>query len=142
CGTSILFYHEPASGRVWRYRFAGGRAWVAGNTLAYRKSWWARHPFPEVQVSEDSRFVWTAPSDKVCDLRHPRLCVARIHNGNTSRKTPQGACWELCGAAELQETLGDEWPLFSGEVSATPTQSDTPLVSCIMPTRNRRSFLP
>src|SRR4030095_4956690 len=53
CGTSVLFYHDPASGRVWRYRFAGGRPWVAGNTLAYRKSWWAGHPFQEVQVSED-----------------------------------------------------------------------------------------
>jgi glycosyltransferase involved in cell wall biosynthesis len=142
CGTSILFYYEPATDRAWQYRFAGGRAWVAGNTLAYRKSWWAGHRLPEIQVGEDSRFVWAAAPDKVCDLRRPGLCVARIHEGNTSRKTPRSAFWEPRLLAELKELLGDEWLVFAAREQAAQVQSNPPLVSSIMPTRNRRSFLP
>ena len=46
CGTSTLFYHDAGSARAWRYCYKGsGRAWVAGNTLAYRRSCWTAHPF-------------------------------------------------------------------------------------------------
>jgi glycosyltransferase involved in cell wall biosynthesis len=144
CGTSTLYYYDAASGRAWCYRYRnGGRTWVAGNTLAYRKSWWTAHPFPEIQVGEDSRFVWAAPRVNICDLGTPDLCVARIHPQNTSRKSQNGACWGTCPIAELEAVLGSEWPVFAGlAAAASPTETDLPLVSCIMPTYNRRSFLP
>src|SRR5262245_30580472 len=41
CGSSQLYYFDPAAGRAWIYQYAGGgAAWVAGNTLAYRRGFW------------------------------------------------------------------------------------------------------
>jgi len=143
CGTSTLFFHDSAAGRAWRYRYSsGGRPWVAGNTLAYRKSWWAGHPFPEIQVGEDARFVWAAPPAAICDLGVPGLCVARIHSGNTSRKQTTGACWQACAVRELESLLGDEWARFLSIGDSQAPAETMPLVSCIMPTFNRRPFLP
>jgi hypothetical protein len=143
CGTSTLFYHDAASARAWRYRYSSsGRPWIAGNTLAYRKSWWAGHPFPEIQVGEDSRFVWAAPPAAVCDLAAPGLCVSRIHSSNTSPKQTTGDCWQACAVSELESLLGDEWPRFLSIGASRAPAETTPLVSCIMPTFNRRPFLP
>jgi hypothetical protein len=62
----------------------GDRPWVAGCSLAYRRSWWRQHPFPEVASGEDARFVQglpIAPAVVVGDL-----VVAFVHPGNTSPK--------------------------------------------------------
>lgn len=141
CGTSTLYYHDSAASRAWRYRYQNAeRRWVGGNTLAYRKSWWVNHHFAEIQVGEDSRFVWSAPTGAVCDLAAADLCVSRIHRGNTSPKHITTSYWQECAVAELEQLLGVEWPLFvSGGTSAAPAET-APLVSCIMPTFNRRSF--
>src|ERR1051326_6577710 len=101
------------------------------------------HPFPEIQIGEDLRFVWGAPRTAVCDLGTPDLCVARIHPQNTSRKSRAGVCWSACPIAGLEAVLGNEWPVFAGVApAALPNKTDLPLISCIMPTYNRRSFLP
>jgi glycosyltransferase involved in cell wall biosynthesis len=143
CGTSTLFYHDVGSGQAWRYCYTGsGRAWVAGNTLGYRRSCWTAHPFAEIQVGEDSRFVWTEPRAALCDLRTPNLCVARIHAGNTSRKSPSGAYWQTCAIAQIEALLGQEWPSFATASTQTSLRTELPLVSCIMPTFDRRRFLP
>jgi O-antigen biosynthesis protein len=143
CGTSTLFYHDRVAGRAWRYRYSGaGHPWVAGNTLAYRKSWWTAHPFTEIQVGEDTRFVRTAPSASTCDLATPGLCVARIHRGNTSPKHTTGAFWQACPVTELESLLGEEWARFLSVGDFQGSAETEPLVSCIMPTFNRRTFLP
>ena len=142
CGTSTLYYYDPASSRAWSYNYGnGGRTWVAGNTLAYRKSWWSAHPFQEIQVGEDSRFVWAAPRGSVCDIDAPDLCVARIHPQNTSHKSPHGACWCACQITALQRVLGSEWLVFAALAAPTFAEANLPLISCIMPTYNRRSFI-
>jgi len=142
CGTSTLYYYDAASSRAWCYRYRNsGRTWVAGNTLAYHKSWWSAHRFPEIQVGEDSRFVWAATRVNVCDLGVPDLCVARIHPQNTSRKSPHGACWCACAITALETVLGSEWPAFAALPAVSSDGADLPLISCIMPTYNRRSFL-
>jgi glycosyltransferase involved in cell wall biosynthesis len=142
CGTSTLYYYEPESSCAWSYDYGNsGRTWVAGNTLAYRKSWWSAHPFPEIQVGEDSRFVWAAPRGKVSDLGTPDLCVARIHPQNSSRKSPHGACWCACQISVLQGVLGSDWLAFAALAALSSADANLPLISCIMPTYNRRSFL-
>jgi len=143
CGTSTLFFHDALAGRAWLYRYQHtGRAWVGGNTLAYRKSWWTGHPFPEIQVGEDSRFVWSAPAGAVRDLAAPELCVARIHPGNTSPKHATGPYWEAYPVSKLEVLLGAEWPQFLFVRGLAACAEPMPLVSCIMPTYNRRAFLP
>ncbi len=141
CGTSTLYYYDLESTRAWSYDYRDGRTWVAGNTLAYRKSWWSAHPFPEIQVGEDSRFVWAAPRGSVRDLDTPDLCVARIHPQNSSRKSPHGACWCACEITVLQRVLGSDWLAFAALAALASAEASLPLISCIMPTYNRRSFI-
>ena len=142
CGTSTLFYHDAKSALAWRYCYKGsGRAWVAGNTLAYRRSCWTAHPFQEVRVGEDSRFVWAELRATLHDLNDPNLCVARIHAGNTSPKVLTGTCWQACAVAQIESLLGHEWSAFVAASPEPTLRIGFPLVSCIMPTFNRRRFV-
>jgi glycosyltransferase involved in cell wall biosynthesis len=136
-GSSRIYYYEASSARAWEYRYPTmNAAWVGGNTLAYRKSFWAHHRFPDIQVGEDSRFVWSSRGRSICDLADPALCVATAHAENTSRKDLHGSFWHPQSREQIIQLLGDDIYFYFRAVR------DWPLVSCIMPTYNRRAFLP
>ena len=133
-GTSRLYYQELGSGRTFLYQYnSGARAWVSGNTLAYRRSFWQRHRFPDIQVAEDSRFIWSAARAAVHDLKDPALCVATIHAANASRKCTSNAQWTPYPAQEILKLTGGP-PSVAIRVAF-------PLISCVMPTYNRRPFI-
>lgn len=141
-GTSRLYYFDAAAERAWVYRYAAaGSPWVAGNTLAYRKSFWERNRFPDVQVGEDSLFIWNVASKVIHDLDDPRLCVASVHPDNTSPKETGGMFWQPRPAGEVRALLGDDVHLYRA-LSPPADGGGWPLVSCIMPTYNRRAFIP
>jgi glycosyltransferase involved in cell wall biosynthesis len=127
CGLARLYFHEPASGRAWEYVYPGGpRGWLAGGTLCYRKALWRAHRFPEVNEGEDTRFVWDLRGARLIALDDPTFYVATVHPGNTSRKRTGEARYRPCEPGVVEEIMGRRLPL----------------VSCIMPTRDRRPFVP
>lgn len=135
CGSSVVYYHDRENGRAYRYRYAGSPvAWVAGNTLAYRRDAWARNRFADIQIGEDSQFVWRFPAQRVIDLRDPALCVGTVHAGNVSPKDTRGVFWSPESVDRIRQLVAAGGP-------ASPLQAE-PLVSCIMPTFNRRAFVP
>lgn len=141
CGTSRVFYYDPAKEQTWEYRYqAPGPQWIAGNTLAYRRRLWESSRFPDLQIGEDSRFVWNNAGKAICDLADPALCVATIHQSNTSTKNVNGSFWHLQPKDRLHSLLGDDKYFYWGPPQTS--QSAWPLVSCIMPTYNRRQFVP
>lgn len=141
CGTSRLYYCDPGANRAWLYSCNTFKpSWVAGNTLAYRHSFWEGHKFADLQVGEDSRFVWNAAGNRISDLNDPGLCVATVHAGNTSAKQTNGSYWTSYSPEKLQELLGDD-RYFYRVAQPCAQESEWPLVSCIMPTRNRRAFV-
>jgi glycosyltransferase involved in cell wall biosynthesis len=141
CGSSRVLYYDPMTDQAWEYHYRGpGPTWVAGNTLAYRKSVWQRNMFPDIQIGEDSRFVWKRAGKRMVDLAEPTLCVATVHSANTSRKETTGAYWRGIPSRQVHALLGDEQYIYRGATVATSGGS-FPLVSCIMPTYNRRRFL-
>ncbi len=123
-GTSRLYYHDADAGRAFLYEYPNPRRWVAGNTLAYRKAVWQRAPFADIQIGEDARFLRTSDG-RVADLADPSLCVAALHAGNASPKRTSQAFWRAVPLETITRLL-----------------AEPPLVSCIMPTFNRRPFLP
>jgi glycosyltransferase involved in cell wall biosynthesis len=136
-GTSRILYFDLQSRRAWEYRYPNSNAaWVGGNTLAYRKRFWARHRFPDIQIGEDSRFVWSTGGKSICDLLDPTLCVATAHAENTSRKDLKGAYWHPRSFDQIESLLGDDIHFYS-----SATGPCDPLVSCIMPTFNRRRYI-
>jgi Glycosyltransferases involved in cell wall biogenesis len=141
CGSSRLYYYDADAERAWEYRYAASRTeWVAGNTLAYRKSFWKLNQFPEIQVGEDSRFIWKSANRSICDLLEPTLCVAMMHSGNTSRKETGGHWWHAQPSEYVHSLLGDDLYFYRASRDKTHA-AGWPLVSCIMPTFNRRPFI-
>src|SRR5262245_34318361 len=142
CGSSQVYYFDTVSECAWRYQYTGsGVAWVAGNTLAYRRSFWEQKKFPDIRVGEDSRFVWGAPVGRIYDLNDPGLCVATAHAGNTSRKETRGSYWHGISGEHIRSLLGDVFYFYRVDYSS-PQSPEWPLISCIMPTWNRRRFVP
>ncbi|WP_437534811.1 glycosyltransferase family 2 protein [Sorangium sp. So ce726] len=133
CGSRTTWYHEPATGRAWRYEYRGADAYVTGNTLAYRKAFWEQNPFAEVQVGEDTRFVRSVPRGRLVDLADPGLCVATVHPGNVSPKRPASSAWTRVDPDALPSARGAD-----GQPQRSPR---LPRVSCIMPTADRRPFV-
>ncbi len=106
CGLDRLDYYEPATGRAWEYVYpAGARRWVSGNTLCYRRQFWERHRFPEINVAEDARFVWQADAEQVLRLEDKRFIVAIVHEGNVSPKATDGTCWRLTESGPLLQRM-------------------------------------
>ncbi|HEY2899208.1 MAG TPA: glycosyltransferase, partial [Polyangia bacterium] len=137
CGTSTLYFYQPSTDRAWRYAYAsGGPRMLVGTSLLYRRRAWERSPFADIQVGEDVRFVRAAVGP-LCDLRDPTLGVATIHDANTSPRTPEALFWLPHPTAEVHRLLGEDLPFFLGF-----RRQAEPLVSCIMPTADRRRFLP
>lgn len=140
CGSSRISYYDAVRQQAWEYRYPGTKApWVGGNTLAYRKSFWMRNKFPDIQVGEDSRFVWKSPGKLIRDLADPTLCVASVHSDNTSRKDVNGCYWHEQSRDHVASLLGDDIYFYSAAVS--DKRASWPLVSCIMPTFQRRRYV-
>src|SRR5262249_49465592 len=54
CGLDRIFFYAPAEARAWEYVYPNGqRRWVYGASLAYRKTFWLTHRFPQIGVGED-----------------------------------------------------------------------------------------
>ncbi|HEY4425481.1 MAG TPA: glycosyltransferase [Pyrinomonadaceae bacterium] len=137
CGSSRVAYFDPAREQAWEYRYPSAKGpWVAGNTLAYRKSFWSGHKFPDIQVGEDSRFVWSSKGRALVDLADPGLCVATVHSNNTSRKNVNAVYWHAQPRDYIDSLIGDDVYFYRA------VETSWPLVSCIMPTYERRRYVP
>jgi ADP-heptose:LPS heptosyltransferase/SAM-dependent methyltransferase len=106
CGSSRFYCYEVEGVRAWEYCYSGSPyPWLAGSTLAYKKSCWQRNPFPDLQAGEDARFVWAHAKERVIDLADPELCIATLHGGNTSPKRLDGPCWVPIDRAQVAAML-------------------------------------
>ncbi len=113
CGLARILYYDPARRRAWEYIYAGrGKPWVGGNTLCYSKALWDRNPFPEINVGEDSRFLWAQGVRKVLVLDDPTFFVGLIHPKNVSPKYTGGVYWQECTEERIREVMGSDWGLY------------------------------
>jgi O-antigen biosynthesis protein len=131
CGSSVLYFYDRARELAYLYRYSGGTAtWIAGTTMLYRRAFWERNRFVDVQVGEDTQFLWRMRHAKIADLKDPTLFIAAVHPGNVSPKETRGMFW----SAERVERVRD--------LIAAGSPPSRPLVSCVMPTYRRRAFVP
>ncbi len=113
CGLDHLLFYDQASDRSWQYVYPkGSRPWVAGGTLCYTKALWKSHPFPDVNVGEDARFVWSNPAQRMLALQDGTFYVALIHPGNTSPKRTQGTWWHTVSTDEIRTLMRDDWEFY------------------------------
>lgn len=107
CGLSEVNFFSPAGNLGWLYVYPDhNRPWVAGATMAYRKSLWERNPFPDVQVGEDNHFVWSPAVRKVVAHDYTAGFVSILHDQNTSPKYTSDRRWQPRPAAAMIALLG------------------------------------
>ncbi|HEX5725389.1 MAG TPA: glycosyltransferase family A protein [Longimicrobiaceae bacterium] len=161
CGHRHLLHYHLAAGEAWLYRYPdAGRPWLVGGTLLYRREAWEAHRFPPLEVGEDTGFVRRLPPERLCALEGPPCYVAVIHGANSSAKNLRDRHWERRPLAEVGRLLGEDRAFYTAlrgggaprpvRAAATPAPvpeapaapaGEPPLVSCIMPTADRRPFV-
>jgi hypothetical protein len=103
----MLFY-DLTTGQTWLYDYpVRERPWLVGGSLLYTRDFWRRSPFPDIQVGEDTRFLWNRRGARVATLHDYSFYVAMIHAGNTSRKVCQGTYWSRW-SGDLQRIMGED----------------------------------
>ena len=104
-GAGLTGYHRmrfiDELGRWWLFSASSPEHYILGTSMMYTRQFWQAHPFPshpEHRVGEDNAVVQRAGRELVtADARD--LMWARIHGGNTSRKsTDNRDCWERIAA--------------------------------------------
>lgn len=122
CGLRSMLFYQPATSQSWLYTYPERhRQWLAGGSLLYTREFWQRNPFPDVQVGEDTRFVWAQSRARIVVLPDFRFYVATIHSSNTSRKVCRGPYWSRYGE-DLRNLIdgGQERPQLIASSLATP----------------------
>ncbi len=139
CGLNYLLFYDPTSNRAWQYVYPRQqRFWLSGSSLCYTRSFWAAHRFADINVGEDARFVWNHAQAKMIALNDHTFHVGLIHPHNVSPKRTNGAYWTSLDRCEIQRVMGDDFWTYQTKPALEPA---APLVSCIMPTFNRRAFV-
>ena len=109
CGAPRQIYYDPVRDRAWLYQSMGGRQrYVAGNTLCYRRTYWQANPFPEIQVGEDTRFIWGPHARNLVATPDCDYYVGLLHANNTSPKGLNPPHWSKYSADEVHRLLGQD----------------------------------
>jgi glycosyltransferase involved in cell wall biosynthesis/predicted O-methyltransferase YrrM len=141
CGINRLLFYDVINNRAWLYVYpAQRRFWLSGSSLCYTRSFWAAHRFANLNVGEDARFVWSSVRARMIALPDHTFHVGLIHAHNVSPKRTTSAYWKALDLAEIERVVGDD--LQQLRVTASNSATAAPLISCIMPTFNRRAFIP
>lgn len=162
-GLNDILFLSSASGQYWHASPAlFARMFVenvSGGTLVFRRALWESHgPYPETSMREDADFLRQAlrGGARLCRLPGRDIYTYVRHAGNTWKfeegRYMQADQWRQVAASSPPEGF-EPMPLhaqassppepFEGEwpvAAAAPPTGD--LVSCIMPTADRREFVP
>ena len=115
CGVDHLFFYQPEKDLAWCYFYEkGGRRWIAGGTLCYKKAFWRSNPFPAVSIGEDTRFVWADHGGRVLAHSDYSFYVAMIHRGNTSPKVTSSLRYHPHSASEVRRMIGEDLEACAG----------------------------
>jgi glycosyltransferase involved in cell wall biosynthesis len=126
CGLVNPLFYDLRQHAAWQFVYpSGNRPWLSGSSLCYTRSFWERNQFADVDVSEDTRFVWNASANQVVELSDPTFHVGMIHNDNVSQKRTEDPFWHTIPPEHIQTILGADWVAYA----AMPTSSRVPVSS-------------
>jgi GT2 family glycosyltransferase len=127
CGVASLLFYDPASSSAWQFTWPDGmRPWAAGASLCFAKELWARSPFPDVAIGEDTRFVFNPAVRRIADVRAAACIVALIHRRNTAPKSVRGVHWSPRPVREVEDLLGDDLTFYHRVAKAAPGEIIAP----------------
>ena len=91
CGVEHVHFYSPITDTLWvgtalnRNNPTSSRNWLNGATLAYWKSFWAKHPFKDLQTREDDDFIANS-NGKIYAHDYVDGIIVLLHPGNTTVK--------------------------------------------------------
>jgi hypothetical protein len=94
-GKAVTGYRSMrfTDGRRW-WQYTGGPQYALGTSLCFRRDWWQRNPFTDLQIGEDNQFVARARSQgQLITADAGDLMWATIHPSNTSPRQLNGKNW-------------------------------------------------
>ena len=126
CGLARVLFYAPTENRAWEYVYPGGqRRWVYGATLCYLKTFWQAHKFQEINVGEDTRFVWADDHARIEALSDTRFLVALVHEQNTSPKRTTYVHYRPKAVAEIEQLLGEDFRFYRQALTGRVIQPAT-----------------
>jgi glycosyltransferase involved in cell wall biosynthesis len=118
CGISRILFFDCRDRRTWMYTYPPTeRFWVYGSSLCYGRGFWERNRFAEVNVGEDTRFVWESKGGRMMALPNYTFQVSIMHEGNVSAPRPAGSYWSGCESYVVRQLLGGDRDFYE-----TPTR--------------------
>lgn len=85
-GLNQILFYSPLMNKFWNYdNKETDPPWLSGATMAYRKSFWEKHPFKDLQIGEDYDYIWNTGAT-IYAHDYPNGFIATLHNGNTTLK--------------------------------------------------------
>ena len=136
CGLRRMLFYEPASRQAWLYDYPENqRPWLAGGSLLYRRTFWERAPFPDLQVGSDTYFVWNQPLDHAVALPDFSFYVAIVHANNTSPKELTGPYWSAW-TSDLRAIMGDDLDSFDARPAQPLPPPEPPACDILMVAHN------
>jgi O-antigen biosynthesis protein len=117
---------------------------VHGGTLGYRRAVWASNRFPATSLAEDAGFLRVAVQRgaRLRRLENDRLFVY-VRHGDAAWRFQCGSFLDARGWQSVPEPeLPPADRRFLADRSAGASHRRVPLVTCIMPTADRRELVP
>ncbi|MFN7937149.1 MAG: glycosyltransferase [Bryobacteraceae bacterium] len=129
CGVHQVHFYDCTDHSAWLYVYPiQDRFWLYGNSLCYRRAFWESHRFEDVDIGEDTRFIWTAPASRMLPLPDTDFHVSIIHGNNISARQGGGPLWSPAHPDRLRGLLGEDWSFYREEPApaAPRIEIDTP----------------
>lgn len=125
CGLDKLFFYNPYNKQLWQYVYSRvSRVWLAGGSLCYTKEFWKTNKFPDINIGEDTRFVWGNVQKKIVTLQDNTFYLALIHPGNTSAKRTTNNYWHPVPNTKVTDIIGDDHIFYDNLVKGKENIKD------------------
>jgi len=126
CGLDHILFYDTRDRSAWTYRYPSGeRGWLYGNSLCYRRAFWERNRFPDVQTGEDTTFIWQAADARLLPLADSTFHVSIMHGHNVSAHEVSGSYWQRHDPGILRQILGSDTSFYDSAI-APLTRQGTP----------------
>lgn len=114
CGINRLLYLDLQSKQTYEYIYpANQRIWLLGSSLCFRKDYWQKNPFAEINVGMDGLFVWSTTREHVQVMEDHTFSVHMIHPNNVSPKRTDTGWWYPRKPEQIKGIMGEDWELYS-----------------------------
>lgn len=113
CGINRLLYFDIQTKNAFQYIYPPDqRTWLLGSSLCYKKEFWERNVFADINVGMDGLFVWKTTADHIHVLPDPTFSVHMIHDNNVSPKRTDGIWWHSYPVEEIERILNGDWECY------------------------------